>query len=100
MISNTENFAVIMLYPVSMDLGQMYQENMHPLRGMTPLEGPTRIYIMDLRLKYFKLYQEGTVCVISIVNYVINNVEDDALFLAWKLFISHNFFIVSETRNL
>ncbi|XP_023330185.1 carotenoid cleavage dioxygenase 8 homolog B, chloroplastic isoform X2 [Eurytemora carolleeae] len=49
MISNTENFAVIMLYPVSMDLGRMYQENMHPLRGMAPLEGPTRIYIMDLR---------------------------------------------------
>jgi len=82
MISNTENFAVIMLYPVSMDLGRMYQENMHPLRGMAPLEGPTRIYIMDLRLKYFKLYQKGTVCVISIVNYVINNAEDDALFLA------------------
>ena len=83
MISNTENFAVIMLYPVSMDLGQMYQENMHPLRGMAPLEGPTRIYIMDLRLKYFKLYQEGTVFFFfSIMKYVINNVEDNALFLA------------------
>ena len=78
MISNTENYAVIILYPVSMDLGQMYKENMHPMRGMTPVEGPTRIYIMDLRLKYFQLYHKGAVCVISNGNLYVKRGTTDS----------------------
>ena len=49
MISNTKNYAVVMFYPVTLDVVQMFEENLHPVKGMKSIEGPTRIFIMDLK---------------------------------------------------
>ena len=49
MITNTENYAVITLYPVSMNFWSMASHNMHPFETLEKIDAPTRIYLMDLR---------------------------------------------------
>ena len=49
MISNTPQYAVIVMYPVSMNVWTMAQHNMHPLETLEQLDEPTRIYLMDLK---------------------------------------------------
>merc|ERR1739838_474495 len=49
MFSNTVNYAVIALYPVSMDFWGMANHNMHPFETIEKIDAPTRIYLMDLR---------------------------------------------------
>ena len=49
MFSNTVNYAVIALYPVSMDFWGMMNHNMHPFETIEKLDAPTRMYLMDLR---------------------------------------------------
>ena len=48
-ISNTPQYAVIVMYPVSMNVWTMAQHNMHPLETLEQLDEPTRIYLMDLK---------------------------------------------------
>merc|ERR1739838_777191 len=48
-MGNTVNYAVIALYPVSMDFWGMANHNMHPFETITKIDAPTRIYLMDLR---------------------------------------------------
>ena len=49
MFSNTVNYAVIVLYPVSMDFWAMANHNMHPFETIEKIDAPARIYLMDLR---------------------------------------------------
>jgi len=49
MISNTKHYAVIVLYPVSVDYFNMFAHNMHPLHAIKKLDQPCRIYLVDLR---------------------------------------------------
>ena len=49
MISNTPQYAVIVMYPVSMNVWTMAQHNMHPLETLEQLDEPTRIYLMSLK---------------------------------------------------
>jgi carotenoid cleavage dioxygenase-like enzyme len=48
MFSHTENFAVIVLYPVTMDFLAMFNHNMHPFETITKLDTPTRFYLINL----------------------------------------------------
>ena len=49
MFSNTPSYAVIVVYPVSMDLWSLATHNMHPIETITKLDVPTKMYLMDLR---------------------------------------------------
>jgi carotenoid cleavage dioxygenase-like enzyme len=49
MFSNTVNYAVIALYPVSMDFWGMANHNMHPFETIKKIDAPTKMYLMDLR---------------------------------------------------
>jgi len=49
MFSNTVNYAVIALYPVSMDFWAMANHHMHPFETIKKIDAPTRLYLMDLR---------------------------------------------------
>lgn len=49
MFSNTPNYAVIVVYPVSLDMWSLASHNMHPIETITKLDVPTKIYLMDLR---------------------------------------------------
>ena len=49
MFSNTVNYAVIVLYSVSMDFWAMANHNMHPFETIEKVDAPARIYLMDLR---------------------------------------------------
>ena len=49
MFSNTVNYAVIALYPVSMDFWGMANHNMHPFETITKVDAPTKMYLIDLR---------------------------------------------------
>ena len=49
MISNTPQYAVIVMYPVSMNVWTMAQHNMHPLETLEQLDEPTKIYLMNLK---------------------------------------------------
>ena len=48
MFSNTVNYAVIALYPVSMDLWAMPTSNMHPFDTIKQIDAPTKFYLMNL----------------------------------------------------
>jgi len=49
MFSNTEHYAVIALYPVTMDYWAMANHNMHPFETIKKLDVPTSFYLIDLR---------------------------------------------------
>jgi len=49
MFSNTVNYAVIALYPVTMDFWAMANHNLHPFETIKKLEVPSQFYLMDLR---------------------------------------------------
>ena len=49
MISVTTNYAVIINYPIAVDIFAMPTVNFHPLDAMVNLDEPTRIYLVDLR---------------------------------------------------
>ena len=48
MISNTPNYAVIVIYPVIMNYGTILQHDMHPIETLERLDEPTKIYLMNL----------------------------------------------------
>jgi len=48
-ISNTPNYAVIMFYPVSIDIMEMLQNNFHPIEATIKMDEPTTFYLVDLR---------------------------------------------------
>ena len=49
MISVTEHYAVIIYYPVTVDLAALPSVNFHPLEALITLDEPTKIYLVDLR---------------------------------------------------
>ena len=49
MFSNTVNYAVIALYPVSMDFWGMANHHMHPFETIKKIDAPTKMYLIDLR---------------------------------------------------
>ena len=49
MISVTEHYAVIIYYPVTVDLAALPSVNFHPMEAMIDLDEPARIYLVDLR---------------------------------------------------
>ena len=49
MISNTPQYAVIVIYPVIMNYWTMGQHHMHPLETLEQLDEPAKIYLMDLK---------------------------------------------------
>jgi len=49
MFSNSVNYAVIAIYPVSMDYWAMANHNMHPFETIKKLDEPTSFYLVDLR---------------------------------------------------
>ena len=49
MFSNTVNYAVIVLYPVSMDFWSMPNNHMHPMETIEQIDAPTKMYLIDLR---------------------------------------------------
>lgn len=50
MFTRTSKYAVIVLYPVTVDIANMFTNNMHPLSSMKQLkEEPTKIYLINLR---------------------------------------------------
>jgi len=48
MFSITENYAIIPIYPVTMDISKMFTHNMHPFEGMTKQDAPTEFYLINL----------------------------------------------------
>ena len=48
MFSNTVNYAVIALYPVSMNFWAMATNNLHPFDTITQIDAPTKFYLMNL----------------------------------------------------
>merc|ERR1712158_211805 len=48
MISNTENYAVVALYPVVMDMWSMPEHHMHPFESLKKIDDPTRFYLINL----------------------------------------------------
>ena len=48
MISNTPRYAVIVLYPVTMNFWSMPTHNMHPMETLEKVDGPTKLALMDL----------------------------------------------------
>jgi len=48
MFSNTENYAVVALYPVTMDFWSMPKHHMHPFESLKKLDDPTRFYLINL----------------------------------------------------
>ena len=48
MFSNTENYAVVALYPVIMDFMAMPQNHMHAFETIKKLEEPTRFFLINL----------------------------------------------------
>ena len=57
MISSTEKYAVVVVYPVSMDFTKMFEHNMHPIETIVQLNESTKFVLMDLKdgLSLFKL---------------------------------------------
>lgn len=53
MMSTTPNYAVVVVYPVSMDFNSLFEHNMHPIETITYMNVSTKIVLMDL--------QDGTV---------------------------------------
>merc|ERR1719192_429683 len=48
MFSNTENYAVVALYPVVMDMWSMPEHHMHPFESLKKIDDPTRFYLINL----------------------------------------------------
>ena len=48
MISNTPNYAVIVIYPVAMNYGTIFEHEMHPLETLEKLDEPTYFYLINL----------------------------------------------------
>ena len=48
MISNTPNYAVIVIYPVAMNYGTIFEHEMHPLETLERLDEPTYFYLINL----------------------------------------------------
>jgi len=48
MMSNTPRYAVVILYPVTMNLLAMPQHNLHPLETLEKVDAPCRIKLVDL----------------------------------------------------
>jgi len=48
MFSNTVNYAVIAIYPVSMDFWALPTNNMHPFDTITKIDAPTKFYLINL----------------------------------------------------
>merc|ERR1712088_1029543 len=48
MFSNTENYAVVALYPVAMDFRSMPKHHFHPFESLRKLDDPTRFYLINL----------------------------------------------------
>merc|ERR1712088_741983 len=48
MFSNTENYAVVALYPVAMDFWGMPEHHFHPFETLRKLDDPTRFYLINL----------------------------------------------------
>ena len=49
MFSNTVNYAVVALYPISMDFWAMANHKMHPFETIKKLDVNCQFYLMDLR---------------------------------------------------
>jgi len=47
-ISNTPNYAVIMFYPVTIDVMKMMQNDFHPIDATTKVDAPTTFYLINL----------------------------------------------------
>ena len=48
MISNTPTYAVIVIYPVAMNYGTIFEHEMHPLETLEKLDEPTYFYLINL----------------------------------------------------
>ena len=49
MMSSTQNWAVVVVYPVSMDFTTMFEHNMHPIETIVQLNESTKFVLMDLK---------------------------------------------------
>ena len=48
MVSNTPRYAVVILYPVTMNNMKLPEHNWHPIETIEQMDGPTRIKLVDL----------------------------------------------------
>ena len=49
MISSTEKYAVVVVYPVSMDFTKLFEHNMHPIETIVQLNETTKFVLIDLK---------------------------------------------------
>ena len=71
MVSNTPRYAVVFLYPVTMNNKKLRENNWHPIETIEKVEGPTKIKLVDLedgRIIDFQTEDESMVFAIHIAN--------------------------------
>ena len=49
MMSSTPHWAVVVVYPVSMDPSSLFEHNMHPIETIVQLNESTKFVLMDLK---------------------------------------------------
>ena len=49
MMSSTQQYAVVVVYPVSMDFSTLFEHHMHPIETIVQLNESTKFVLMDLK---------------------------------------------------